>query len=319
MQDSLVFPTLFELSLAVPAVVLTCLLALLYLRRVRLERPPIGTFNRRDIMTLFAFIVTLPFLYVALPQWMLTSVLVLTFCGALSIGARPLLSPARTWLGIGFLVGLNIWMARTLLGTVAGWQAYWLETDVIVILAAVAAANLYVQGGMRLKHVAWFALILAGYDAVFTLVWPVTNRLAERFLGFPLDPSVGFRMGVYNASIGIGDLLVYSLFLVAAYKAYGRVAAQVSMVIIVVFGAVAPAMAPLLFRALIDARTDLVVPAQAVFGPVAFLCYRWLTRRYGPERTMAAFLASADIPRQPGAPGAPADAPPVNLPTPTSV
>jgi hypothetical protein len=316
MQYSLVFPTLFELALAVPAVVVTSLLALLYLRRVRLERPTIGTFNRRDIMTVFAFIIGLPFLYVALPQWLLTSVLVLTFCGALSIGARPLLSPTRTWLALGLLVGLNIWMARTLLGTVVGWQAYWAETDVIVILTAVAAANLYVQGGMRLKQVAWFALVLAGYDAIFTLKWPITNELAERFLGFPLDPSVGFRLGYYNASIGVGDLLVYSLFMVAAYKAYGRVAARLAMGVIVVFGAVVPALAPLLFRVLIDARTDLVVPAQAAFGPVAFLCYLWLKRRYGPERTMAVFLASADIPRQAAAPES---SPPVRVPVHSAV
>jgi hypothetical protein len=315
MQDSLVFPTLFELALAVPATVLTCLLAVHYLRHVRLDRPAVGTFNRRDIVTLFVLIVGLPFLYVVVPQWMLTSVLVLTFCGALSIGARPLLSPGRTWVALGFLVGLNIWMARTLLGTVVGWQVYWLETDVIVILTAVCAANLYVQGGMRLKHVAWFALILAGYDAVFTLKWPITNKLAERFLGFPLDPSVGFRMGIYNASIGVGDLLVYSLFLVAAYTAYGRVAVRPVLSVIVIFGAITPALAPLLFRALIDARTDLVVPAQSAFGPVAFLCYLWLRRRFGAERTMGAFLASADIPRQ--AP-APARLSPVVLPAPTS-
>jgi hypothetical protein len=314
MQDSLVFPTLFELSLAVPATVLTCLLAVHYLRHVRLDRPAVGTFNRRDIVTLFVLIVGLPFLYVVVPQWMLTSVLVLTFCGALSIGARPLLSPSRTWVGLGLLVGLNIWMARTLLGTVVGWQVYWLETDVIVILTAVCAANLYVQGGMRLKHVAWFALILAGYDAVFTLKWPITNKLAERFLGFPLDPSVGFRMGMYNASIGVGDLLVYSLFLVAAYKAYGRIAVRSVLSVIVIFGAITPALAPLAFRALIDARTDLVVPAQSAFGPVAFLCYLWLRRRYGAERTMGAFLSSADIPQQ--AP-APAGVTPVILPAPT--
>jgi hypothetical protein len=316
MQDSLVFPTMFELSLAVPAVVVTCLLSLLYLRRVRLERPPIGTFNRRDITTLFVLLVTLPFLYVILPQWLLTSVLVVTFAGALSIGGRPLLPPSRLWPALGLLIGLNIWMARTLLGTVVGWQVYWLETDVIVILAAVAAANLYVQGGMRLKHVAWFALILAGYDAVFTLKWPITNELAERFLGFPLDPSVGFRMGLYNASIGVGDLLVYCLFLAAAYKAYGRVVVRPVLAVIVVSGAIVPALAPLLFRVLIDARTDLVVPAQSAFGPVAFLCYLWLKRRYGQERTMAAFLASADIPRQATSPEV---APPVNLPAPSAV
>lgn len=315
MQDSLVFPTVFELVVATTASMVTSLLALYYLRRVRMERPPIGTFNRRDVTTLFAFVVGLPLLYVLLPQWLLTTVLVVTFTGALSIGFRPVLGPSRLWAGLGLLIGLNIWLARTVLGTVTGWQVYWLETDVIVVAAAVAAANLYVQGGMRVKHVSWFALILAGYDIVFTLVWPVTNELTERFLGFPLDPSVGFRMGIYNATIGIGDLLVYAMFLLAAYKAYGWLAAKLSMAVIFVFGAVAPALAPLVFRVLIDARTDLVVPAQTLFGPVAFLCYLWLKRTYGPERTMAAFLASADVPGQRPAPVATA---PVRIPEPTA-
>jgi hypothetical protein len=297
LQDSLIFPTIFELIVAVSASVLTSLLALAYLRRVRLERPAIGTFNSRDITTLFVFIVGLPLLYVVVPQWLLTTFLVLTFLAAVSIGYRPLLNPARLWPVIGVLVGLNFWMARTLLGTVVGWQLYWIENGVLVVLAAVAVANLYVQGGMRLKHVAWFSLILAVYDAIFTLKWPVTNKLAERFLGYPLNPSVGFRMGIYNASLGLGDLLVYSLFLIAAYKAYGRLAARVSMVIVVIFGAVIPSLAPLLFRELIDARTDLIVPAQSAFGPIAFLCYLWLRRRYGTERTTAEFLASDDVPQ----------------------
>ena len=57
----------------------TALLALYYLRRYRLERPAIGVFNRRDIMTLFGFLTFLPFLYVILPRWGLTAFLVLTF------------------------------------------------------------------------------------------------------------------------------------------------------------------------------------------------------------------------------------------------
>ena len=200
----------------------------------------------------------------------------------------------RLWLGIGLLLGLNIWMTRTLLGTVLGWQIYWVENSVIVVLGAVAVANLYVQGGMRLKHVAGFALGLAAYDAIFTLKWPITNKLAERFLGFPLDPSVAFRMGVYNASIGIGDLLVYALFVIAAYKAYGRVASSIAMALTAVCGAAVPALAPLATQAFLDARTDLIVPAQSAFGPVAFLCYLWMRHRWGPERTMRQFLESTE-------------------------
>jgi hypothetical protein len=82
---------------------------------------------------------------------------------------------------------------------------------------------------------------------------------------------------------------VYSLFTLVAYKAYGRAAAQISMVVTIVFGAVLPALAPLVTEAFLDARTDLIVPAQTIFGPVAFLCYLWMRHRWGPERTMAQF------------------------------
>lgn len=307
MQDSLVVPTIFEMVVAVLAVLATSFGALYYLRRVRLERPAIGTFNRRDIVILFGFIVTLPLLYLALPRWLLSSFLVITFVASLSIGYRPLLSSTRLWLGIGLLIGANIWLSRNMLGTVTGWQLFWAENSLLVLLGAVSVANLYVQGGMRLRHVAWFALVLAGYDAIFTLVWPLTNYLAEAFLGYPLDPSVGMRMGAYNASIGLGDLLVYALFLITAFKAYGRAAARLALVLVVVFGAIAPSLAPLIFRELIDARTDLVVPAQTVFGPAAFLGYVWMRRHYGRERTMAEFLASTDI-------AAPAPAPAIPLP-----
>jgi hypothetical protein len=296
MADSRVFPTMFEMCVAVGGAAATSSLALYYLRRVRLERPAIGTFNRRDVGILFFFIVTLPIFYQILPRWALTCFLVITFSASLSIGYRPLLSPSRLWLGIGLLIGTNIWLARTMLGTVIGWQISWAETDLIVLLGAVAVANLYVQGGMKLTHVAWFALLLAAYDAAFTLLVPLTNKLAEAFLGYPLDPSIGMRLGLYNASIGLGDLLVYSLFLITAFKAYGKVAARVAFSLIVVFGAIAPALAPLVVDSFLDARTDLVVPAQTLFGPAAFLGYLWMKRRYGRERTMREFLASADLP-----------------------
>ncbi|HEV2887774.1 MAG TPA: hypothetical protein VGX49_12740 [Jatrophihabitans sp.] len=284
--------------------VLTSAAALFYLRRVRLERPAIGTFNSRDIRILFVFIVFLPLLYALLPHWALTTFLSITFASALSIGLRPLLRPATVWIVVGTLIGGSIWFSRTMLGTVWGWQLSWLEGDLLVLMAATAIANLYVQGGMRLKHVAWFALILAGYDIAFTTVLPVNSHLAEEFLGWPLDPSFGMRFGLYNATIGIGDLLVYALFLIAAFKAYGRAAARVAMGLIVVFGIAAVCAAPLLLDGFITARTDVAVPAQTVFGPAAFVAYLWMRRRYGRERTMQEFLASADVARPTSVPAA---------------
>ncbi|MGW6128512.1 hypothetical protein ACWFNE_00665 [Cellulomonas sp. NPDC055163] len=312
---STTLPVLLSLTVAIIGTLVTIAAAVLYLRHVRLDRPAIGTFRGVDIVVVFGFIVALPLLYLVLPLTPLLVVLGLTFTSALVIGLRPLLGPTSTWVLVGTVLALNIWMGRTMLGTVAGWQLFWLENDVLVICAAAMTANLYVQGGMRLRHVAWFGLVLAVYDAVFTFVWPVTNTLAQRFIGWPFDPSVGFRIGIYNATIGLGDLLIYSLFVVAALKAYGPRAARGATIISVLFGAVVPALLPVLTDVFIDARTDVIVPAQAAFGPAGFLYYRWLVREHGPERTIGAFFRHLDGSRRRPSPAqTEAEVEPVSVP-----
>jgi hypothetical protein len=308
MTSSAGFLALFSLLVGTASALVVSAGGVAYLRRVRLERPPIGTFNGRDVLVLFVPLSTIPLFYLSLPRWLLTAFLVLTFCAALSFGLRPLLPPGRMWLLIGGLLGLNLWLGTNLLGTVLGWQVYWAENDVVVLLAAVFVANLYIQGGMRLVHVAWFALALAAYDLVFTSAFPLTNALVEEFLGYPLDPSVGMRWGFDNAAIGIGDLLVYGLFVLAAYKGYGRAAARLATGVVLVFGAAAPALVPLLID-YVDARTDTLVPAQFWFGPAAFVTWAWLRHRHGRERTVREFLESGDVvrPRVRSAPEAPID------------
>jgi hypothetical protein len=282
--------TVFQVIVVLLGALSTIAAALFYFQRVRLERPAIGCFNGRDVLILFTFIVTLPVLYLYLPPTVLTLFLVLTFVSALSIGYRPLLPSAALWPAIGLLIGTNVLVARNLLGTTRGWQLYWVLTSVAVLAAAVAVSNLYVQGGMRLRHVAWFALGLAVYDPIFSFWIPLTARLADDFAGFPLDPSIGFRAGLDSANIGIGDLLVYSTFAVAAYKGFGRRGARYAFVAIAVFGGFAPSLAPLVISAVVRGNVGVVVPAQLFFGPAAFVCYRLLVRR-GPERTIGQWRA----------------------------
>jgi hypothetical protein len=301
MVSSAAHLAVFALAVSVVSAVSVCCCALFYLRRVRLERPPIGAFNGRDMAILFVFLSTVPLFYLTLPRWLLTAFLVVTFLASLSIGFRPVLGPAVLWPAIGLLLGLNLWMGSNALGTVLGWQLFWAENSVVVLLGAVSVSNLYVQGGMKLRHVAWFALVLGAYDAIFTTVYPVTNALVEEFLGYPLDPSMGMRWHFDNAAIGLGDLLVYSSFLLAAYKAYGRRAGRLALAVVVVFGAALPSLAPLLID-YVDPRTDTLVPAQTWFGPAALLTYRWLRRRHGEERTMQEFLAGDDVVRPPASP-----------------
>jgi hypothetical protein len=307
-EISLLQQTLTEFGVIVTGVTAVSAGALLYFRRVRMDRPPVGTFNGRDIVILLVFISGLPFLYAVLPYWLLTCLLALTFASSLFIGYRPVLGATRAWLGIGLLIGLNIWTSNHLLGTTAGWQLWWAELSIMVGLGAVSIANLYVQGGMKLQYVAWFALALAAYDIIFATVLPLTDKLVAGYLAHPLDPLLGMRFGIYNYGVGLGDLLIYSLFLTASYKAYGPRAARLAFGLIVVVGGGMTAFAPFLLNFL-DSQLDLLVPSQAFFGPAAFLCYLWMKHRYGRERTMGEYLASTDIPARATTSAQPAPAP----------
>jgi hypothetical protein len=300
LSSSQTFLSVFQLCVSIIGAMAACLLSLLYLRRVRLERPAIGRFNGRDVTILFVFLVLLPGFYLLLPRWALTSILVITFAAALSIGLRPVLSPTPLWLGIGVLIGADLWMGQRMINDVGNWQFVWGENSIVVLLAAISIANLYVQGGMQLRHVAWFAGGLAVYDSVFTLLFPVSNSLIREFVNHPLFPAMGMRIGFDEAVVGLGDLLVYAGFTLAAYKAYGRPGLRLALPLVLVFGAVMPALSGLLFN-YVDLRLDVVVPAQTWFGPAAVIGYLWLRRRYGRERTMKEYLTSVGVERR--APG----------------
>jgi hypothetical protein len=116
------------------------------------------------------------------------------------------------------------------------------------------------------------------------------------------------RFGLYNFGLGLGDTLIFSLFLIAAYKAYGRRAARIAFALIMLVGGVVTSFVPFLFNFL-DSQLDLLVPAQSFFGPAAFLCYLWMKRRYGRERTMAEYWASPDFAGRPAVAARPAQVP----------
>jgi hypothetical protein len=275
---------IFQTAVSVFAALLIPSLALLYFKRVRLERPSIGTFNGRDVTILAAFIVVLPILYLVLPTQILTAFLTVTFASAMYIALRPLLPPLVILPLAGSLITANILVTYHALGTERGWQAYWLLISTMVVLAAVGVSNLYVQGGMRLRHIAGLGLFLAVYDIFFATIIPLSPMLADTFEGQPLDAAFGFYMHGMQANLGLGDILVYALYMIGAYKAYGRRGAAVMLPVIGVFGAFLPGLSPLLIQHFVREGIGIAVPAQLFFGPVAFAAYLWL-RRQGPERS----------------------------------
>jgi plastocyanin len=297
--------TRFQIIVAIAGSLTGALCALAYFRHVRLERPPIGAFNSRDLSVLACFIVTLPMLYLIVPAGVLTGLLVLTFLSALMIALRPLVSTRLLWIAIPVLLAANLLETRSISAIDGGLQIYWVLTSLVVMIAAVGVANLYVQGGLRLCHVAWFTLFLAVYDFFFTNVVPLTAQLAIDLQGRPLDPSIGFATATYNANVGLGDLLVFCMYATAAYKGFGRRGALVSLFVIVIFGALAPSVTPLLVPGLFGTTAAAFVPVMTVFGPAVFISYLWLSRT-APERSavqwiteQAGRLAAASPARRP--------------------
>lgn len=284
---------IFQSIVALVGALLISVSAVVYFQRVRLERPSIGTFNGRDVVVVGIFITALPLLYLLLPTNILTGLLAVTFFAATYIALRPVLPAPVIVVAVAALVITDITVTYNMLGTQAGWHIYNTISSLLVFIAAVAVGNLFVQGGMFLRHVAFLALFLAVYDAVFTMGFPVIQQLADTFEGQPLTAAFSANFGSRSADIGLGDLLVFALFSTAVYKAYGRRGLQVMLPLIAVFGALVPGMAPLVIQNFVREGTGIVVPVQIFFGPVAFLAYRYL-RRQGPERTAGEWFAEQD-------------------------
>ncbi len=280
--------TIFQAVVASLGALGTAAAALTYFRRVTLDRPAIGAFNSRDLVILAGFIVVLPVLYLAVPGPVLIGFLILTFGSALGIGLRPIMPARYRRVLIPALIGGEILVTETVFGTARGLELYWVLTSLIVLVAAMGVSNLYVQGGLRLRQIAWFTVFLAVYDLIFSTVIPLTPKLAAAFEGRPLNASIGWAAGRYSANIGLGDLLVYGLFVTAAYKAFDRRGAVWAFVTIFLFGALAPSAAPLVLARFIGSK-GIVVPAQLFFGPAAFAVTAGLYRRH-PERTTSEWL-----------------------------
>ncbi|MFF5235385.1 hypothetical protein [Dactylosporangium sp. NPDC000521] len=268
-----------------------------YFRWVRLSRPAIGVFDIGDVFAMMGFVVVLPFVYLALPGWALPTVLGLVFAAGLGIGYEPVVTHGwwRRGLILSLLgVDLAAWAAWR-----AGAAPTWFTAvnSVVVMLIAVSAANLSAQGGLKLRHAAWFTLGLAVYDLTFATAIPITQKLAEAIQGYPYAPSAGLRVGELSAVIGMGDLLAYALYGATAYKAYGRTGLRASVAIVAVFGALLPTLSPLAIEA-ITGRQPSLIPAQVFFGPAAFVGYLVL-RRLGAERRMVDVLGNRPFSSRP--------------------
>jgi putative hydrolase of the HAD superfamily len=295
-----------EPALSAVLVVLGCAAAavaagLAYLWRVRVERPPVGVYNGRDVAITTTMLVVLPPLYLHLPRAVVAVVLGLVSTSVVYATVRPAL-PGRA---VAAALTLSLAAAAVVLAVAGGGtdgrsSAFLAVNDAVLVVMVVGACNMWVQSGLRARQVAAFAAVLAGYDVVATAALPVMLEFFERVAVLPFAPALGWGHGSQGMVLGLGDLVLVVLWALVVEKSFGR-AAGVAAGLLGVAGVAAIFLA---------AWADLVnraVPAMVVLGPLMVAHHALLARRHGAERTTQHYLAALD--------GTPPPADPVALPS----
>ncbi len=260
-----------------------------YFRRFQPMRPPIGVMNLRDVVIMLGAIVALPYVYLTLPLWVVAVLFSGAILGALYFVWEPVLeSRARIWTACLLLLGADLVLALTR-GTTDG--GFLLVNNLLLVTVVVGVTNLWAQSGMKARDVAVLAVGLAVFDVIATSRLTVMTDLVTRLSGMPLLPVVTWRAsgGARGLAIGLGDLLLASLFPLVLRKSFGRRAGSVALVVSVCVIAT--------MLAVIDLRlVRTPIPAMVVLGPLMALQYGYWRARRGSERTTLEYLRAEPLP-----------------------
>jgi hypothetical protein len=253
-----------------------------YLRRVRVDRPPIGVFNVRDLTFVFAMLVLIPPLYLHLPRSVVGAGLVVVSAGVVYLTLAPLAGGPFGVLAAVGLAGAEVALALTGQAQSAAFTA---TNDLALLVIVIGVTNIWTQSGIRAGGVAAFGAAVAGYDLLATWFLPLMTDFFTHLQALPFAPMMGWGRGSGGASIGLGDLLFVVLWPLVAEKAYSAAAGRVAAVL--TSGCVA-----LVFLAFWLDLVNRAVPAMAVIGPAIVAHNWWLRRRHGTERTAGEYEAA---------------------------
>jgi hypothetical protein len=253
------------------------LFAWFYFRRFRMARPPIGVINLRDVALMIAAIVLVPYLYLAVPPWIVASLLGLGLFSVLQVTLEPVL-PGRwtSWIAAVVLLGSDVVAAFAF---EAPSLPFLLVNNIVLAIGVVGAANLWAQSGMKARDAAVLGGALTVYDFVATSLLSTTNDLIARLAFLPFGPLIAWPSGANQwLSGGLGDLLLAAVFPLVMRKAFGRTAGLLALGL-----GLATLMAMLV---MLDLRVvRITLPAMVVLGPLMVAQYVFWSRRLGVERT----------------------------------
>ncbi len=286
-MESLTSSRLVVLAFAFAAIALSWL----YFRRFQVTRPPIGVFNLTDIGIVVGGLILVPYLYLLLPLWLIAGLLTLGALSVIYFLWEPVLrGRLLVWLATLALLCADIWAALQF-GTSS--NGFFIVNNIVLLAMVVGLSNLWAQSGMRARDVMILGSFLMFYDLTATWLLPVMSDMMLRLAGLPLSPMFGWGIGRNSdsasgsgplASVGLGDLLLASVFPLVMYKAFGRAGSWVAMVI--ALGAIS---------AIMLAHIADTFPLMIVLAPLMIAQYVYWSRMKGRERTTRQYLQAEPL------------------------
>lgn len=257
-----------------------------YFRRYQLNRPPLGAFNRSDVIVMLAALVAMPYLYLVLPVWVAAGFLALGMLSILSVALQPVLPQRWTrWITIAALLLGDVILAVT---AGAASAAFLVLNDLVLLVVVVGTAALWAQGGMKARDLALLAAGVTLYDVFATTQVSVMADISRRLSAIPFVPFISWGPPSRPLAIGLGDLLVAAVFPLVMRKAFGRTAGRVAL------GCGAASIVGML-TVLYAARTETLIPAMVVLGPLMLVQIAYWWHRRGAERTTWEYLRAEPI------------------------
>ncbi|MFN8421838.1 MAG: hypothetical protein U0470_00065 [Anaerolineae bacterium] len=263
----------------------------LYSRRWTLQRPPVGVLNLWDVASIFVVILVLPFVYLALPRWAAASILFVQMTGLLYFvfeptGVSKLRAAAAALLLTGGCVGAYLRFG-------GDSNAFFVFNNVVLILAVVGIANLWMRSGFKARDMALMGVGLLAFDYLFTAHTSIMPDMIEAMAEQPFMPMIAWSTpsGEGWAGWGLGDTLMAATFPLLLYKGYGLRASAPAMVVSL---AAFPFVSELYGRGLYRGET---FPVMVVLGPLMLIQYVVWRRHFGVERTVREFDAGVMLPR----------------------
>ncbi len=254
-----------------------------YFLRAAIKRPPIGVMNLWDVTFMMASILIVPYLYLLLPLWVVTALLALATASVIYFVLEPVVrAKIILWL---LTLGLILADIATVISFGTHSRIFHIINNLILVLVIIGVSNVWAQNGMKARDAAVLGVALIVYDWLFTSVLPFMSNLFDQVADFPFAPLVAWPIGSDDQllAIGLGDLLLATVFPLIMRKAYGQRAGLIAL--LVAFSALITVLAlPVM------GHLQGIFPVMVVLGSSMLLQYLYWHRQLGAELTMWQYL-----------------------------